>query len=286
MKSGASDSEIYKSIEVFKEKFADYGRDRRSAIEFHLRNVERLLMPTTTTSVAMRALQGGMGTSQKIPPSVPIKKESSDKIEVNDGEMKPATTTQSEGDIKCEAPVQTPPNIVSNKDTATVHEPQPNESTSQMPAGVIDSTVSANQNPAALASSPKLKTTDPKELFTYLVNFLNVTPEQAAALKDSRHVARELDQALEKSLSMLGDLKERLTDMGQDLDAEFSAIRTILTPRQAAKFLVWVANNGACMHMLNELWSKNYPEPVGVHGEEEEEEVIAEEEEEEGASEK
>ena len=149
-----------------------------------------------------------------------------------------------------------------------------------MPAGVIDSTVTANQNPAALASAPKLKTTDPKELFTYLVNFLNVTPEQAAALKDSRHVAKELDQALEKSLSMLGDLKERLTDMGQDLDAEFSAIRTILTPRQAAKFLVWVANNGACMHMLNELWSKNYPEPVGVHGEEEEDVIEKEEAEE------
>ena len=24
------------------------------------------------------------------------------------------------------------------------------------------------------------------------------------------------------------------------------------------KFLVWVAQNKACMHMLNELWSKNY----------------------------
>ena len=28
-------------------------------MEFHLRQVERLLMPTTTTSVAMRALHGG-----------------------------------------------------------------------------------------------------------------------------------------------------------------------------------------------------------------------------------
>ena len=39
LKSGASDPEIYNSIEMFKEKFADYGRDRRSAMEFHLRNV-------------------------------------------------------------------------------------------------------------------------------------------------------------------------------------------------------------------------------------------------------
>lgn len=231
-------------------------------------------MPTTTTSVAMRALQGGMGTSHKIPPTVPIKKELSDATEVNDGEIKLAATTQSEEDFKCEVPVQPPANTVSNK---AVDEPEQNEITSQMPTGTIDSTASANQKPAALASAPKLKNADPKELFTYLVNFLNVTPEQAAALKDSRHVAKELDQALEKSLSMLGDLKERLTDMGQDLDAEFSAIRSILTPRQAAKFLVWVANNGACMHMLNELWNKVYPEPVGVHGEDEDDVVTKEE---------
>ena len=51
LKSGASEAEIYTKIEEYKEKFADYGRDRRSAIEFHLRNIERLLMPTQTTSV-------------------------------------------------------------------------------------------------------------------------------------------------------------------------------------------------------------------------------------------
>ena len=40
LKSGASEVEIFSTIEEFKEKFADYGRDRRSTIEFHLRNVE------------------------------------------------------------------------------------------------------------------------------------------------------------------------------------------------------------------------------------------------------
>ena len=93
------------------------------------------------------------------------------------------------------------------------------------------------------------------------MNYLQVTPSQAAALKDSRHVAKELDAALAKSLSMLQELRETLTRCTDDLDAEFTAIRSILTPRQAAKFLVWVANNGACMHMLNELWSRQYPDP-------------------------
>jgi len=58
LKSGkASESEIYAKIEEYKEKFADYGRDRRSAMEFHLRNVERLLMPTQTTSFIMNTLK-------------------------------------------------------------------------------------------------------------------------------------------------------------------------------------------------------------------------------------
>jgi hypothetical protein len=140
---------------------------------------------------------------------------------------------------------------------------------SQTPA--MNTTATSPSEAAQITSqdgSPKprkilqLKNTEPKELFAYLVKFLQVTPEQSAALKDSRHVASELDSALEKSLAMLGELRERLTDMGQNLDAEFSAIRLILTPTQTAKFLVWVANNGACMHMLNELWSKVYPEPV------------------------
>jgi len=103
---------------------------------------------------------------------------------------------------------------------------------------------------------------EPKVLFQYLVNYLEVTPEQANGLKDSRQVAQDLDTALAKSLAMLQELRGRLTQCGKDLDEEFSIIQSILSPRQAAKFLVWVANNQACMHMLNELWSKVYPEPI------------------------
>ena len=50
-----------------------------------------------------------------------------------------------------------------------------------------------------------------------------------------------------------------MTQTGEDLEAEFDNVRSILTPTQAAKFLVWVANNGAAMHMLNELWERVYP---------------------------
>jgi len=98
-----------------------------------------------------------------------------------------------------------------------------------------------------------------KELFTLLVQQLEVTPAQAAALKDSRFVAQEMDETLKETLNVLKELRGRLARCGQDLETEFNSIRQILTPSQSAKFLVWVARNKACMHMLNELWSKNYP---------------------------
>jgi len=33
-------------------------------------------------------------------------------------------------------------------------------------------------------------------------------------------------------------------------------LRGILTPTQAAKFILWVSHNPACMQMLNKLWAK------------------------------
>jgi hypothetical protein len=195
LKSGASETEVHATIEEFKEKFADYGRDRRSAIEFHLRNVERLLIPTRTTSVAMRALGGSSA------PAAPV--------------VSPTAST--------------------------------------------DSAVSApTDNASILAPDSGF---DPKQMFQYLVNYLQVTPEQGAALKDSRWVAHELDECLVKALKMAEELRTRLTLCGEDLEAEFDTVRSILSPTQAAKFLVWVSNNSACMHMLNELWSRVYPQP-------------------------
>ena len=127
-----------------------------------------------------------------------------------------------------------------------------------------DTHSSAKQNQASLEAAgstpPSLSSNvEPKSLFQYLVKHLEVTPEQAVALKDSRFVAQEMDEILMKALAVLEELRTRLAQCGEDLETEFNNIRSILTPTQAAKFLIWVANNSACMHMLNELWSRVYP---------------------------
>jgi bZIP transcription factor len=217
LESGASEAEIYENIEKYKEKFADYGRDRRSSVEFHLRNIERLLMPTQTTAIAMRALQGG---EQQEP-----------------GSDQPQPSP-------CESAV------LAVSPTSTV------ESAATTVTSTMDTVTPAAADPADTVL-PQAQ--DPKALFQYLVNHLEVTPSQAVALKDSRFVAQELDSHLERALKVVEELKIRLTQCGENLETEFDNIRNILTPSQAAKFLVWVANNGACMHMLNELWTRAYP---------------------------
>lgn len=42
MKNGASDADIWQTIDMYKEKYSDYGSDRRSAISFHVSELEKV----------------------------------------------------------------------------------------------------------------------------------------------------------------------------------------------------------------------------------------------------
>lgn len=231
--SGASEKEVDESIIYYTEKFADYGRDRRSAIDFHFRNVARLLQPTTTTSVAMRALEGGDQAQQM--------------ISARSGQaIAPPDTSSSSSKVELQHSLQH-----SKAKTKTA--------SSSCTSGNAETSEIADQSSTSEKAAGGSVPLEPKRLFQFLVEYLQVNEEQAKAMRDSRKVAKELDSALEESLAMLEELKERLTQCGEDLEAEIDAVSKILTPTQVAKFLVWVSKNGACMHMLNELWRKEYP---------------------------
>ncbi len=243
LKSGASEADVFATLEEFKEKYADYGKSRRSSIEFHIRQIERLLMPTQTTSVVMHAIQGGcgIGTSEIAPVS-----SDAAAVAASNGVLELITATPD--------------------DTSSIMSSASPSSMASAPT-VTDSSESAIVATAAATSSNAITTTqrlDPKSLFQYLVQYLEVTPQQAVAMKDSRLVAQEMDGCLESALGVLSELRDRLAQTGEDLETEFYNIRSILTPTQAAKFLVWVANNDACMHMLNELWDRVYPQPESM----------------------
>lgn len=50
---GASDASIQKELSELQERYSDYGRDRRSAIDFHIAQLRRCLQPTQTTQTIM-----------------------------------------------------------------------------------------------------------------------------------------------------------------------------------------------------------------------------------------
>lgn len=49
LREGSSDTDIKSAIIELQEKYSDYGRDRRSAIDFHISQLRRCLLPTQTT---------------------------------------------------------------------------------------------------------------------------------------------------------------------------------------------------------------------------------------------
>ena len=241
LESGASEADIYATLEEFKEKYADYGKSRRSSIEFHLRQIERLLQPTQTTSVVMHAIQGGGAT-----------------VNVNSQELPSPLLSQASPTS------ENPFKPVSPSSTTVASSSSLLDESFLLPSTAAAAALASADQPPIEASAQSPARLNPKDLFRYLVQYLEVTPQQAAAMKDSRLVAQEMDSYLENSLTVLSELRDRLAQTGEDLETEFSNVRSILTPTQAAKFLVWVANNSACMHMLNELWDRVYPQPPSV----------------------
>lgn len=95
-----------------------------------------------------------------------------------------------------------------------------------------------------------------KSLFSLLGSYLEINDAQNKQLADSRSVATELDSTYTTTLTLLNELQKRLEQDALDLDQAFMQVAQILNPSQLAKFVIWVTNNPACMHMLNALWTK------------------------------
>lgn len=204
LREGASEQQIWEVIEDYKEKYMDYGRDRREEISFHLGEIESLLQISDVSKVL------------KLGDQTPLPDYSSNKTTTTKTAELTNTTTTTTTSIP-------PPSL----------QPDGGDKTSNTPAA--------------------------KKFFTMLTNHIEVTPEQARLLKDSRYVARELDESLAKAVGMVKLLRERLQKGKNDLDTEFNELSRILTPSQVAKFVIWNCQNHACMHMLNELWrQENY----------------------------
>lgn len=94
----------------------------------------------------------------------------------------------------------------------------------------------------------------PAEIWTMVANELEVTEEQQQQLLAFQGEVETLDKDLKMTLGMLKQLRALIDDKNSSLDQELLEIQKILTPTQTAKFILWVTQNPACMHFLNQLF--------------------------------
>ncbi|GAB9463028.1 hypothetical protein Gpo141_00000504 [Globisporangium polare] len=159
---GASEKELAEKIDNFKEQYSDYGHGRRSALSYHLHQIERLLLPTQVTKMCIWALR---------------------------------------------------------QDDSFWQDEE-----------------------------------DETSLPVILAKELGLTEEQKKKIQQQRGSISLICQNLKNALSLLDELKTEVIQKNTTLDMEMDKLQNILTPTQRAKFIVWVTNNQACMHLLNKLW--------------------------------
>lgn len=159
---GASEKELAEKIDNFKEQYSDYGHGRRSALDYHLHQIERLLLPTQVTKMCIWALR---------------------------------------------------------QDDSFWHDDE-----------------------------------DDTSLPVILARELGLSEEQKKKIQQQREPFLAICDNLKDALGLLNELKAQVASKNTTLDMEMDKLQNILTPTQRAKFIVWVTNNQACMHLLNKLW--------------------------------
>ncbi|KAE9113022.1 hypothetical protein PF005_g11095 [Phytophthora fragariae] len=162
IQSGASEKELAEKIDNFKEQYSDYGHGRRSALSYHLHQIERLLLPTQVTKMCIWALR---------------------------------------------------------QDDSFWQDEE-----------------------------------DETSLPVILAKELGLTEDQKKKIQQQRGSISLICENLKSALGLLAELKTEVTNKNSTLDMEMEKLQNILTPTQRAKFIVWVTNNQACMHLLNKLW--------------------------------
>ena len=87
-------------------------------------------------------------------------------------------------------------------------------------------------------------------IWNILCRELEVTEEQKKKIISHRSKIRHLCAELKASLHLLSQLRGKVDVKNESLEGEMKQLQGILTPKQAAKFILWVSHNPACMHML------------------------------------
>ena len=233
---GASEETIREFIYNYQERFSDYGRDRRSAIEFHLKSLKGCLQPTQTTRTILWLFS-------KVPEFLnPDGTPTTDKTgmvaELYYSLLHAINATPEQN--KRMAQLSMSAEMIKDRNSTSISAPTHTSTTATNDDSDTKSGVSSDSN----------KTTG---------SGLGLGLGSASTLPPVVTTFPELKSVATETSAVLNRIETLIADKNESLDSEMKKLQSVFNARQIAKFLLWIEKNPACMHMLEVLWPHVQP---------------------------
>jgi len=101
------------------------------------------------------------------------------------------------------------------------------------------------------------KNDSPQSIWNMLCSELALDSDQQKKLKGLRPELAEHNASMKRCLKSLSKLEVEVMQNMSERRTQINNVLSIITPAQTIKFLQWVEDNQACIHMLNGLWTVN-----------------------------
>lgn len=237
LSEGASEVEVLQKIQELKERFSDYGRDRRSAIDFHVAQLRRCLQPTQTT----KAILWLMSLARQIHEHQAAKGQ---RIFAQTDSS--SSTSSSNTPRGSSMPASIPTDYFTN---FPAMEPR------------FDALLAQDTTVQAEYANFQKKWEELQDLWKNLVQEVKPTADQQFLMvsytkpdDQASDPFLQIESVTENCDKKLDRIVEIICNKNDCLDNEMASIQSILSPRQIAKFIIWIDRNPVCMQMLEALW--------------------------------
>lgn len=93
-----------------------------------------------------------------------------------------------------------------------------------------------------------------RSIGTILFKALGLTEEQKEKFRQKRDNVRKIAEEMRGLMSSVEDVRNGIENKNKAVEKTISTLQSTITPRQVAKFILWVNNNPNCVQVLNAIW--------------------------------
>lgn len=98
------------------------------------------------------------------------------------------------------------------------------------------------------------KTGDGSSIWNTLIAELKIDDKQKAEFLNQKSKLGKQNIGIKQIIKKLRGLEDEIITCMDKRKEQYNEITNVFTPTQQAKFLHWVENNQACVHLLDNLW--------------------------------